>query len=82
MRPREVCEQLRFCIAALLLDFNLEILEKTSKVLDFHNKEKIVRIFLKLVDNLKDVPVCEEHMSDILQTAESQTNGRRHADEM
>lgn len=46
-------------------DFNLEILEKTSKVLDFHNKEKIVRIFLKLVDNLKDVPVCEEHMSDI-----------------
>lgn len=46
-------------------DFNLEILEKCAKVLDFHNKEKIVRIFLKLVDNLKEVRGCEEHMSDI-----------------
>ena len=46
-------------------DFGLEITEKCAKILDFHNKEKIVRIFLMLLDNLKEVEGCEEHMSDI-----------------
>lgn len=46
-------------------DFNLELIEKAAKLLDFHNKEKNVRIFLMLIDNMKTVPAYEYQMSDI-----------------
>lgn len=45
--------------------FELEILEKAAKLLDFHNKEKNVRIFLMLLDNMKSNSAYEEHMADI-----------------
>tara|TARA_B110000285_G_scaffold39084_1_gene42537 strand:+ start:572 stop:1039 length:468 start_codon:yes stop_codon:yes gene_type:complete len=46
-------------------DYTLAIIEKTSKVLDFFSWEKIARIMLMLYDNLKENPVCQEHLSDI-----------------
>ena len=47
-------------------DNNLAIIEKASKLLDYHSKEKIIIIYLMLIDNLKDVKGgCEEHFSDI-----------------
>lgn len=45
--------------------FDLELIEKAAKLLDFHNKEKNVRIFLMLVDNMKNIPAYEYNMSDI-----------------
>lgn len=47
-------------------DFNLGIIEKAVKVLDYFNKEKVVRIVLLLLDNLKNASEgCHEIMSDI-----------------
>jgi hypothetical protein len=47
-------------------DFNLAIIEKAVKVLDYFNKEKVVRIVLLLIDNLKNASEgCHEIMSDI-----------------
>jgi len=46
-------------------DYRLMILEKVCKVLDYFNKEKIVRIILLLFDNLKNNEICLELMSDI-----------------
>jgi len=43
----------------------LSIIEKVAKVLDFYTWEKIVRVILLLFNNLKDIPVCQEHLSDI-----------------
>ena len=44
---------------------DLVLIEKMTKLLDYHNQEKIVRIFLLLIDQLKSVKECEEHMSEI-----------------
>jgi len=46
-------------------DFRYMIIEKVSKILDYFNKEKIVRIILLLFENLKTNEVCLELMSDI-----------------
>ena len=51
---------------SLFEDNNLAIIEKVTKLLDYHSKEKIIRIYLMLIDNLKDVKGgCEEHFADI-----------------
>ena len=34
-------------------DYDLNIIERTVKVLDYFNKEKIVRVVLLLLDNIK-----------------------------
>lgn len=44
-------------------DFKLNIIEHVSKILDYFNKEKIVRIICMLFDNLKDNGQCLEHLS-------------------
>jgi hypothetical protein len=47
-------------------DYSLSIIERAVKVLDFFNKEKVVRIVLLLLDNLKLASEgCHEIMSDI-----------------
>lgn len=47
-------------------DYSLEIIERSVKILDYFNKEKIVRIVLLLLDNLKTASeACHEIMSDI-----------------
>jgi V-type H+-transporting ATPase subunit H len=47
-------------------DYNLELIERSVKVLDYFNKEKIVRVVLLLLDNLKQASeTCHEIMSDI-----------------
>lgn len=46
-------------------DFRLNIFEHVSKILDFFNKEKIVRIICMLFDNLKENEECLEHLSMI-----------------
>lgn len=47
-------------------DYHLSIIEKAVKVLDYFNKEKVVRIVLLLLDNLKNASEgCHEIMSDI-----------------
>ena len=46
-------------------DFSLNIIEDVSKILDFFNKEKIVRIICMLFLNLKDNELCLEHLSMI-----------------
>jgi len=46
-------------------DFQLMIIEDVSKILDYFNKEKIVRIILMIFDNLKHDPECLEHLSMI-----------------
>jgi hypothetical protein len=39
-------------------DYNRAIIEKVSKILDYFNTEKVVRIMLMLFDSLKEVEVC------------------------
>lgn len=46
-------------------DYNLMIVEGVSKILDYFNKEKIVRIILMMFDNIKHDPECLEHLSMI-----------------
>ncbi len=46
-------------------DYRLNIIEKVSKVLDYFNKEKIVRIILLLFENIKENTNCLELLSDI-----------------
>ena len=46
-------------------DYSLGLIEKVTKVLDYFNTEKIVRILLMLIDNLKSNAICQEHLSDI-----------------
>ena len=46
-------------------DYTIAIIEKVSKILDFFSWEKIARIMLMLFDNLKEIAVCQEHLSDI-----------------
>jgi len=47
-------------------DYSLYIIERAVKILDFFNKEKVVRIVLLLLDNLKTASEgCHEIMSDI-----------------
>jgi V-type H+-transporting ATPase subunit H len=46
-------------------DFQLNIIEDVSKILDYFNKEKIVRIVLMVFDNLKHDQECLEHLSMI-----------------
>jgi len=41
------------------------LIEKVSHILDFFNKEKIVRIILMLFDNIKTHDGCLEQMADI-----------------
>ena len=41
------------------------IIEKVAKILDYFNKEKIVRIILMLFENIKMNEVCLELLSDI-----------------
>lgn len=44
-------------------DFKTNIIEHVSKILDYFNKEKIVRIIMMMFDNLKENPLCLEHLS-------------------
>jgi len=46
-------------------DYTLNIIELVSKVLDYYNKEKIVRIVCMLFDNLKENKDCLDHLSMI-----------------
>lgn len=47
-------------------DYTMEIIERAVKILDYFNKEKIVRVVLLLLDNLKQQSEgCHEIMSDI-----------------
>jgi hypothetical protein len=46
-------------------DYTMAIIEKVTKVMDYHSKEKIARIMLMLFDNLKDIPDCQDHLSEI-----------------
>ena len=46
-------------------DYTLAIIEKVTKVMDYHSKEKIARIMLMLFDNIKEISTCQEHLSDI-----------------
>ena len=46
-------------------DYRLALMEKVAKILDFFNKEKIVRIILMLFDNIKQNEICLEQLSDI-----------------
>lgn len=46
-------------------DYTLAIIEKVSKILDYFSWEKIARIMLMLFNNLKEITVCQEHLSDI-----------------
>jgi len=46
-------------------DYTLALIEKVTKICDFFNWEKITRMILMLIENLKDHPVCQEHLSDI-----------------
>ena len=39
-------------------DYTMAIIEKVTKVMDYHSKEKIARIMLMLFDNLKDISDC------------------------
>lgn len=48
-----------------IADYNRGLIEKVSKILDQFSWEKIVRIMMMLFNNLKDHPVCQEHLSDI-----------------
>mmetsp|Transcript_47691 Transcript_47691/g.34941 ORF Transcript_47691/g.34941 Transcript_47691/m.34941 type:complete len:191 (+) Transcript_47691:783-1355(+) len=41
------------------------IIEKVARILDYFNKEKIVRIILLLFDNIKTNELCLETLSDI-----------------
>lgn len=46
-------------------NYSNAIIEKVSTILDFFSWEKIVRIMLMFFDNLKENPICQEHLSDI-----------------
>ena len=44
---------------------DLDLIEKSIKILDFFNKEKVVRIALLLMENLTNTKQCLEIMSDL-----------------
>lgn len=46
-------------------DYGLNLIEATSKILDYYNKEKIVRIVTMLFMNLKYDKECLDHLSMI-----------------
>ena len=46
-------------------DFKLNVIEHIAKILDFYNKEKIVRMVCLIFKNLKDDEICLEHLSMI-----------------
>lgn len=46
-------------------DFNLNVVEHIAKILDFSNKEKIVRMIALIFNNLKNDEICLEHLSMI-----------------
>lgn len=46
-------------------DYTMAIIEKVTKVMDYHSKEKIARIMLMLFDNLKEMEGCQDHLSEI-----------------
>lgn len=46
-------------------DYNLSLIDKVNKILDFFSWEKIARVVLMLFDNLKDESECQDHFSDI-----------------
>lgn len=46
-------------------DYSLNIIELVSKVLDYFNKEKIVRIVCMFFDNIKENKECLDHLSMI-----------------
>lgn len=49
----------------LFQDFKLNVVEHIAKILDFSNKEKIVRMICLIFYNLKDDELCLEHLSMI-----------------
>ena len=49
----------------LFQDFSLNVIEHIAKILDFSNKEKIVRMICNIFLNLKDDEICLEHLSMI-----------------
>ena len=46
-------------------DFDLFLIERVIKIMDYFSWEKIARCILLLFDNLKGRPGCEDHFSDI-----------------
>ncbi len=46
-------------------DDELLLIEKATKVLDYFKREKIVRIILLMLDNLKDIKGCQDFLSDV-----------------
>ena len=46
-------------------DFNHNLIEKVTKIMDYFSWEKIARCILQLYDNLKGVPEVQDHFSDI-----------------
>jgi len=46
-------------------DYNLNVIEHVSKVLDYYNKEKIVRIIMMLFESLMKDKECMDHLSMI-----------------
>ena len=49
----------------LFQDFRTNVIEHIAKILDFSNKEKIVRMICLIFDNLKNDDICLEHLSMI-----------------
>jgi hypothetical protein len=50
---------------AFFEDDELLLIEKVAKILDYFKREKIVRIILLLLDNLKDIKGCQDYLSDV-----------------
>ena len=46
-------------------DYTIAIIERVSKIMDFFTKEKNARIMLMLFNNLRELKICQDHLSDI-----------------
>lgn len=46
-------------------DLDLNLIENVLRILDYFNKEKIVRVVLLLIENLKIIEPCHEILSDL-----------------
>ena len=46
-------------------DYKYNLIENVTKIMDYFSWEKIARCILLLFDNLKEVPECQDHFSDI-----------------
>lgn len=46
-------------------DDDMELLQKSAKILDYYSWEKITRILLMLFDNLKGNALCQDQMTEM-----------------